>query len=121
MEIASDVIAGICGTLTTDGREAVVVDAGDGKGYLSSHLALKYKLNVLGVDARPNNTQSAINRLEKLEVNKSIEWRRSARASEIIFVILSTFGHLSSIVETVGQCGTRRSSGASRHRCHQIR
>lgn len=48
--------------------EPIVVDAGDGKGYLSSHLALKYKIKVLGVDAQSNHTNSAINRLGKLEV-----------------------------------------------------
>lgn len=65
----SSVISGMCQMLRTGNtREAIVVDAGDGKGYLSSHLALKYKLKVLGVDARPTNTIGAINRLEKVEV-----------------------------------------------------
>ncbi|EDW60587.1 probable methyltransferase-like protein 25 [Drosophila virilis] len=44
-----------------------IVDAGDGKGYLSSRLALQYGHYVLGVDAKKSNTESALARNRKLE------------------------------------------------------
>ncbi|XP_030764902.1 methyltransferase-like protein 25 isoform X1 [Sitophilus oryzae] len=43
-----------------------IIDIGDGKGYLSSLLALHYKIPVLGIDASPVNTNGAINRAKKL-------------------------------------------------------
>lgn len=43
-----------------------LVDIGDGKGYLSSMLALNYKIPVLGVDASPVNTEGAVIRANKL-------------------------------------------------------
>ncbi|XP_044739703.1 methyltransferase-like protein 25 [Chrysoperla carnea] len=44
-----------------------VVDIGDGKGYLSSYLSLKYKLNVLGIDSQSINTTGSSKRLQKLQ------------------------------------------------------
>lgn len=43
-----------------------MVDIGDGKGYLSSMLALHYKIPVLGVDASEINTNGAVQRVQKL-------------------------------------------------------
>ncbi|XP_057665894.1 probable methyltransferase-like protein 25 [Diorhabda carinulata] len=43
-----------------------LVDIGDGKGYLSSILALHHKIPVLGVDASEVNTSSAVSRVKKL-------------------------------------------------------
>ncbi|KAF7283958.1 hypothetical protein GWI33_022781 [Rhynchophorus ferrugineus] len=43
-----------------------VIDIGDGKGYLSSMLALHYKIPVLGVDASYINTNGAVDRAKKL-------------------------------------------------------
>lgn len=37
-------------------------------GYLSSRLALEYKLRVLGIDANSSNTENALKRNSKLEV-----------------------------------------------------
>uniref|UniRef100_A0A1A9WV49 Methyltranfer_dom domain-containing protein n=1 Tax=Glossina brevipalpis TaxID=37001 RepID=A0A1A9WV49_9MUSC len=48
-------------------EEVVVIDAGDGKGYLSSHLALEYGYKVLGIDSNQSNTESALERNRKLE------------------------------------------------------
>jgi len=45
-----------------------IVDAGDGKGYLSSRLALQYGHRVLGIDANAENTQNALSRNRKLQV-----------------------------------------------------
>lgn len=47
----------------------VVVDAGDGKGYLSSRVALQHKLNVIGIDSNPSNSEGAIKRITRLEVS----------------------------------------------------
>ena len=67
---------------TTDGVERVehsfVVDAGDGKGYLSSRLALEHKLKVLGVDASTSNTDAAVERRDKLGVSTH-EWSKCTR------------------------------------------
>lgn len=45
-----------------------IVDAGDGKGYLSSRLALQYGHRVLGIDANAANTENALSRNRKLQV-----------------------------------------------------
>ncbi|KAH8271527.1 hypothetical protein KR018_004251 [Drosophila ironensis] len=47
--------------------ECFIVDAGDGKGYLSSRLALQYGHRVLGIDANPENTENALSRNRKLQ------------------------------------------------------
>ncbi|XP_005188726.2 probable methyltransferase-like protein 25 [Musca domestica] len=52
---------------TEAGNNAVIVDAGDGKGYLSSRLALEYGYNVLGIDSNPSNTENAMERNKKLK------------------------------------------------------
>lgn len=43
-----------------------IIDAGDGKGYLSSRLALEHRLHVLGIDASATNTLGAQKRGEQL-------------------------------------------------------
>ncbi|XP_017479501.1 PREDICTED: methyltransferase-like protein 25 [Rhagoletis zephyria] len=50
-----------------DTTEVFVVDAGDGKGYLSSRLALQYGHRVLGIDFQELNTESALERNRKLQ------------------------------------------------------
>lgn len=49
------------------GQDCFIVDAGDGKGYLSSRLALQYGHRVLGIDANAANTENALNRNRKLQ------------------------------------------------------
>ncbi|XP_062135065.1 probable methyltransferase-like protein 25 [Drosophila sulfurigaster albostrigata] len=44
-----------------------IVDAGDGKGYLSSRLALQYGHRVLGIDSNESNTENALTRNRKLQ------------------------------------------------------
>ncbi|EDV98211.1 methyltransferase-like protein 25 [Drosophila grimshawi] len=44
-----------------------IVDAGDGKGYLSSRLALQFGHRVLGIDANISNTENALTRNRKLQ------------------------------------------------------
>lgn len=71
VEITSALVANLC--TRNDGGGGVenpmcVIDAGDGKGYLSSRLALEYNIRVLGVDANAGNTEGATKRTQKLEV-----------------------------------------------------
>lgn len=63
VEVASKFINEILSLAPVD----CVIDAGDGKGYLSSRLALQYKLKVLGIDASTSNTENALDRKKKLE------------------------------------------------------
>lgn len=71
VKVAADTVASICASRASGGN-LYVVDAGGGKGYLSTHLALEYKIKVLGVDWNPDNSINAMNRSEKLGV--TIHW-----------------------------------------------
>lgn len=57
-----------------------IIDAGDGKGYLSSRLALEHGLKVLGVDSSSVNTFGAEKRNSKLQK----KWNGLTRRAEII-------------------------------------
>lgn len=63
-----EVAAKIVGTLAkARNREHLVMDIGDGKGYLSSRIAIEFNLQrVLGVDGNPNNSVEALIRNERL-------------------------------------------------------
>ncbi|KAL3277180.1 hypothetical protein HHI36_012531 [Cryptolaemus montrouzieri] len=63
VEILSSVVA----ALKEVGDTTHIVDMGDGKGYLSSMLALHHNIPVLGIDASPNNSTAAVERVKKLE------------------------------------------------------
>lgn len=63
VEIAAKVIAALA---RTRNREHLVVDVGDGKGYLSSRLSLEYNLKVLGIDGNQDNTKQAEMRNQQL-------------------------------------------------------
>lgn len=72
VEATACVVANLCSYKqlmgkNTDGK-LFVVDAGDGKGYLSSRLALEHNLKVLGIDASATNTNGAQKRVSKLQV-----------------------------------------------------
>ena len=64
IEVAASIIA----TLSNKLENGLIIDVGDGKGYLSSRLSLEYHLNVLGVDGNPLNTELAEKRNTKLKV-----------------------------------------------------
>lgn len=64
-----EVLSGLCASLNSISNSAYLVDIGDGKGYLSSVLALSYKLPVLGIEASLKKTKGAIERVEKLSRN----------------------------------------------------
>lgn len=49
VEISAKVIAAL---VKSQGNENIVIDVGDGKGYLSSRLSLEYQLSVLGVEGK---------------------------------------------------------------------
>lgn len=63
-------VSQLVATLCSYGRDESlsVIDAGDGKGYLSSRLALEHQLTVLGIDANAGNTEGALKRTQQLEV-----------------------------------------------------
>lgn len=62
-----EVISGIIAKLSkSHGKDHLIIDLGDGKGYLSSRLSLEYKLKVIGVDGNDSNTKEAVKRNEKL-------------------------------------------------------
>lgn len=64
VEIAAKVVAAL---VRARGKtDNLVVDFGDGKGYLTTRLALEYKLRTLGIDANSNNSLEAEIRHEKL-------------------------------------------------------
>lgn len=67
--VVADVIANMCAS-SNHRRALSVIDAGDGKGYLSTRLSLEHKIKVLGVDCNPTNVTGAMQRLERLGVIK---------------------------------------------------
>ncbi|KAH8254027.1 hypothetical protein KR032_008098 [Drosophila birchii] len=63
-----ELTAALVDHLVKNSNEACcIVDAGDGKGYLSSRLALQYGHRVLGIDANAANTENALSRNRKLQ------------------------------------------------------
>lgn len=64
-----EVLSSLVNHLKQLSKVSHLIDVGDGKGYLSSMLALHYQIPVLGIDASHINTTSAINRAEKLGKN----------------------------------------------------
>lgn len=62
VEISSSIAA----TIADFTKASHIIDIGDGKGYLSSMLAFRYDLPVLGVDAQLTNTLGASKRAQKL-------------------------------------------------------
>lgn len=73
VEIASAVVASLCTVVVgknsgDDLNRVAVIDAGDGKGYLSSRVALEHGIKVLGIDSNEGHTASAEKRRDKLKV-----------------------------------------------------
>lgn len=63
VEITSNIVATLA---RARGKDHFVLDVGDGKGYLSSRLAIEFNLKVLGVDGNLMNSVEALKRNEKL-------------------------------------------------------
>uniref|UniRef100_A0A182Q4U8 Methyltransferase domain-containing protein n=1 Tax=Anopheles farauti TaxID=69004 RepID=A0A182Q4U8_9DIPT len=74
VEVAAAVVASLCNAIASPGyctdaklEDILVIDAGDGKGYLSSRIALEHGIKVLGVDCNETNTNNAEKRRERLK------------------------------------------------------
>ncbi|XP_013112268.2 probable methyltransferase-like protein 25 [Stomoxys calcitrans] len=67
VEITASLVNDLIQGTLRDRKIPIIVDAGDGKGYLSSRLALEYGYQVLGIDSNPTNTENAIERNRKLK------------------------------------------------------
>lgn len=63
VDIMSNVVARIAKGKSSD----YIIDAGSGKGYLSSSLALQYNIKVLAIDSSCSNTSSAIQRNTRVQ------------------------------------------------------
>lgn len=61
-----EVLSGVAAVIKQISNTSHLIDIGDGKGYLSSMLALHYKIPVLGIDASETNTNGAVDRANKL-------------------------------------------------------
>ncbi|XP_018578383.1 methyltransferase-like protein 25 [Anoplophora glabripennis] len=61
-----DIMSFLSAAIRDISKTSHIIDIGDGKGYLSSMLALHYKIPVLGVDASEINTNGAVQRVQKL-------------------------------------------------------
>lgn len=68
VELTAALVDKLVQSASLEPRESCfIVDAGDGKGYLSSRLALQYGHRVLGIDANTTNTENALSRNRKLQ------------------------------------------------------
>lgn len=61
-----EIISRIIATLSNSRGKNLIVDIGDGKGYLSSRLNLEFNLKVLGIDGNQNNSVQAVKRNNQL-------------------------------------------------------
>ncbi|KAG5880587.1 hypothetical protein JTB14_002396 [Gonioctena quinquepunctata] len=61
-----DILSCVASAIKKISQTTHLIDIGDGKGYLSSMLALHYKIPVLGVDLSEMNTNGAVDRVKKL-------------------------------------------------------
>lgn len=62
-----EILSSIAATLKHISNSTHVIDVGDGKGYLSSMLALQHSIPVLGIDSSPTNTKGANKRAGNLQ------------------------------------------------------
>lgn len=69
VEIFAQLIHQLVNGKISSQMDTAIVDAGSGKGYLSSRLVLEYKYRVLGIDCNDLNTERALKRGEKLQVS----------------------------------------------------
>uniref|UniRef100_A0A182K196 Methyltranfer_dom domain-containing protein n=1 Tax=Anopheles christyi TaxID=43041 RepID=A0A182K196_9DIPT len=84
VEVAAAVVASLCNGVASIQpnmklEDILVIDAGDGKGYLSSRIALEHGIEVLGVDCNEENTSNAEKRLERLKLVKEDSLKRMYR------------------------------------------
>jgi hypothetical protein len=65
------------------GKEHLIVDVGDGKGYLSSRLSLEFKLKVLGIDGNQQNTKEAEKRNQRLSKTWNALVKKEAKKKNV--------------------------------------
>lgn len=95
VEVMSEIVAAMASV--TDSK--LIVDVGDGKGYLSSILNLEYDINVLGIDASSVNTTGATKRVQKMKK----QWNGIKKNMKII---------------TTQMCSEEERKSTSRYHCH---
>lgn len=82
VEITASLVNDLCRHLEQQKssiEKSIIIDAGDGKGYLSSMLALQYGKFVLGIDASETNTHGAEKRKQKM----SRAWKALVKKAKI--------------------------------------
>lgn len=108
VEIAAAVVASLCTAMAsslTEGtlEDVVVIDAGDGKGYLSSRIALEHGIKVLGIDCNEENTSNAEKRRDRLKKKIPKAVKKSQLEEDEHFSTLLNEGKLDSLYKTTTQ------------------
>ncbi|XP_055623914.1 probable methyltransferase-like protein 25 [Toxorhynchites rutilus septentrionalis] len=93
VEIASEAVASLCtivaGSIPSENLDHVaVIDAGDGKGYLSSRVALEHGIKVLGIDSNMGNTINAEKRRDRLKKKIAVAIKKSDFTDDDHFINL---------------------------------
>lgn len=79
-----EIISRLVATLANArGQEHLIVDVGDGKGYLSSRLSLEFKLKVLGIDGNQQNTKEAVKRNQRLSKTWNALVKKEAKKKNV--------------------------------------
>uniref|UniRef100_A0A182NA37 Methyltranfer_dom domain-containing protein n=1 Tax=Anopheles dirus TaxID=7168 RepID=A0A182NA37_9DIPT len=110
VEVAAAVVASLCSAMAsashgtgTKMQDMLVIDAGDGKGYLSSRIALEHGIKVLGVDCNEANTSNAEKRRERLKNKIPKAVRKSNLEEDAYFTTLVKEDTLDSLYRTATQ------------------
>lgn len=124
-----DVLSFLAAAIHDVSNTSHIIDIGDGKGYLSSMLALHYKIPVLGVDASAINTNGAVQRVQKLSrvwnsvVNKE-ENRKTRETTANLYKQVTQFVHeninFSELIENVFLEKPRGISLVGLHTCGNL-
>uniref|UniRef100_A0A182YKP2 Methyltranfer_dom domain-containing protein n=1 Tax=Anopheles stephensi TaxID=30069 RepID=A0A182YKP2_ANOST len=109
VEVAAAAVASLCTAMVSGTGSAarlediLVIDAGDGKGYLSSRIALEHGIKVLGVDCNEENTSNAEKRLERLKNKIPKAVRKSNLEEDEHFTNLVRENNLNTLYRTATQ------------------
>uniref|UniRef100_A0A1S4H5B8 Methyltranfer_dom domain-containing protein n=1 Tax=Anopheles gambiae TaxID=7165 RepID=A0A1S4H5B8_ANOGA len=108
VEVAAAVVASLCNGMAatqpgTSLEDILVIDAGDGKGYLSSRIALEHGIKVLGVDCNEENTSNAEKRRERLKSKIPKAVQKSNLEEDEHFTNLLQRGSLDTLYRTATQ------------------
>jgi len=80
VEVISRIVAALANARE---KNHLIIDVGDGKGYLSSRLNLEFKLKVLGIDGNHNNSTEAVKRYKQLSKKWNGLVTKEARKSNV--------------------------------------